>query len=79
MARTEFEIYRHAEEKRQLLESDSEMIQMLNLVQKDFKAPIIIILKKIKECMYIMNEQIGNPSQEKGIKVWKFRTEKYNT
>lgn len=45
---------------------------MLNLVHKDFKAPITAILKEVGKHRYMMNEQIGD------YKKWECRTEKYN-
>lgn len=39
----------HSQEKRQLIEAKPDMTQKLKLANKNFKAPIIIILKDIKK------------------------------
>ena len=42
-------------EKRQI-ETTFEMIQILDLAEKDFKAFIIMMFKKVKENMLVMNK-----------------------
>lgn len=50
-------------EKRQTTETNSEMIQMLDLAEKDFKAVIITMFNEVKENMLVMDR--NRKSQER--------------
>lgn len=50
-------------EKRQTTETNSEMIQMLDLAEKDFKAVIITMVNEVKENMLVMDR--NRKSQER--------------
>lgn len=45
----------HSQEKRQSVEFNTEMTQMLELSDKDFKEAMITIVNEVKENMLIMN------------------------
>lgn len=51
------------QEKRQLSETKSEMSQLSERSGENFKVGIITVLEDIKENIFIMNLQIGNPSK----------------
>lgn len=59
-----------SQEKKQLIEIKSWMIQMLELADKDFKVSIINMFKYLKENMVIINTHTGGISVEKW-KLWK--------
>lgn len=44
-------------EKRQIIEINSEMIQILDLAEKDSEAVIITIFKEVKENILVMNKK----------------------
>ena len=49
------EIETHSEEKKQSIENDPKMIQMLELTNRDLEAAIINVFKDWRENMVIMN------------------------
>ena len=44
-------------QKRQIIEINSEMIQILDLAEKDSEAVIITIFKEVKENILVMNKK----------------------
>lgn len=51
------------------MESDAEILQILELTDKDIKVAIVTVLMNAKEKMFIITKQIGNwkPGKLKGI------------
>lgn len=65
----------YSQDKNQPIENDTEMTQILELADKNFKAAIITLLKDEKENVLIMNKRKFQPMNRSYIfsKRWKFQ------
>lgn len=69
----------HNQEKNVSVETDLEMIHVLELAVKNFKTAIINMFKDIKENAYVVNEPMRNLNRKKKETIkGNYRTEKYD-